>query len=53
MQVGDLVRHTSIIGSRMGIVIDLDPEANGALCIMKGQKLWFSGHQLEVISASR
>ena len=52
MKVGDLVIHTSLVGRRLGIVIDLDPEANGVLCIMKGQKLWFSGHQLEIISAT-
>ncbi len=53
MQVGDLVEHTSLLGRRLGIVIDFDPEVNGVLCIMKGQKLWFSGHQLEIISESR
>ena len=53
MKVGDLVEHTSLLGRRLGIVIDFDPEANGVLCFMKGQNLWFIAHQLEVISESR
>ena len=53
MNVGDLVGHTTLLGSRLGIVMDLDPEVNGVLCFMKGQSLWFAAHQLEVISESR
>jgi hypothetical protein len=52
MKVGDLVKHTSLVGIRIGIVTDLDPEANGVLCFMRGQSLWFTSHQLEILSAT-
>ena len=53
MQVGDLVKHSGPLGSRLGVVINFDLEGEAVLCFVDGKGLWFRSSQLEVISASR
>jgi len=55
MQVGDLVKllfthHNKYL---YGIVVEFDRVADGVLCFIEGENMWFSTNQLEVISASR
>jgi len=56
MKVGDLVKYTWIPGPAdisFGIVVGFDHEAEGVLCCMEGQNLWFKSSQVQVINESR
>jgi hypothetical protein len=56
MQVGDLIKYSGRIGlhvGRLGVVVDFDHEAEGVLCFIEGQNLWFSNNQVEVVNESR
>ena len=60
MKVGDLVRIiNSSLGDSLGIVVrvnkyeDKDPKVAVHLICIEGERLWFVGNQLEVVSESR
>jgi hypothetical protein len=53
IQIGDLVKHSGPLSSRLGVVINFDLEGEAVLCFMDGKDLWFRSNQLEVINASR
>ena len=56
MKVGDLVQLLNYGRqpmSEVGIVVEFDHGANGVLCFVKGESMWFRTNQVEVINASR
>jgi len=54
VKVGDLVKYA--YGTEhilLGVVMCLDLEGEAVQCFMRGEKLWFNSHQLEVVNAGR
>ena len=54
MQVGDLVKFSAHPAHILfGIVLGFDHLAEGVLCRMDGQSLWFRTDQVKVVNANR
>ena len=53
LQIGDLVKHSGPLGSRLGVVINFDLDGEAVLCFVEGKDLWFRSNQVERVNASR
>ena len=53
LQIGDLVKHSGPLRSRLGVVINFDLGGEAVLCFVEGEGLWFRSNQLEAVNASR